>query len=92
MSGGALGTDAAAHWGAIQAMDEIGTPLAGRTVAVFAGGLNYIGPKSNERLFETIINHSGALISELCPRNRSGSQTIPYQEPPDSGAIIHPSS
>ena len=67
MSGGALGTDAAAHWGAIQAMDEIGTPLAGRTVAVFAGGLNYIGPKSNERLFETIINHSGALISELCP-------------------------
>lgn len=48
-------------------MDEIGTPLAGRTVAVFAGGLNYIGPKSNERLFETIINHSGALISELCP-------------------------
>lgn len=67
MSGGALGTDAAAHWGAIQAMDEIGTPLAGRTIAVFAGGLNYIGPKSNERLFETIINHSGALISELCP-------------------------
>lgn len=67
VSGGALGADAAAHWGAIQAMDEIGTPLAGRTVAVFAGGLNYIGPKSNERLFETIINHSGALISELCP-------------------------
>lgn len=67
VSGGALGTDAAAHWGAIQAMDEIGAPLAGRTVAVFAGGLNHIGPKSNERLFETIISHSGALISELCP-------------------------
>ena len=31
VSGGALGTDAAAHWGAIQAMDEIGTPHAGRT-------------------------------------------------------------
>ena len=76
MSGGALGTDAAAHWGAIQAMDEIGTPLAGRTVAVFAGGLNYIGPKSNERLFETIINHSGALISELCPE--------PFRKPDDS--------
>ncbi len=27
VSGGALGTDAAAHWEAIQAMDEIGTPL-----------------------------------------------------------------
>ena len=57
-------------------MDEIGTPLAGRTVAVFAGGLNYIGPKSNERLFETIINHSGALISELCPE--------PFRKPDDS--------
>lgn len=62
-----MGTDAAAHWGVIQAMDEIGAPLAGRTVAVFAGGINHIGPKSNERLFETIISHSGALISELCP-------------------------
>jgi DNA processing protein len=67
VSGGALGTDAAAHWGAIQAMDEIGAPLAGRTIAVFAGGLNHIGPKSNGRLFENIISHSGALISELCP-------------------------
>ena len=61
VSGGALGTDAAAHWGAIQAMDEIGTPLAGRTVAVFAGGLNYIGPKSNERLVAQARARSGAL-------------------------------
>lgn len=67
VSGGALGTDAAAHWGALQAMNEIGSPLAGRTVAVFAGGLNHIGPKSNQRLFEQIESHSGALISELCP-------------------------
>ncbi len=67
VSGGALGTDAAAHWGAIRAMDEISTPLAGRTVAVFAGGLNHIGLKGNERLFEAIENHSGALVSELCP-------------------------
>ena len=80
VSGGALGTDAAAHWGAIQAMDEIGTPLAGRTVAVFAGGLNYIGPKSNERLFETIINHSGALISDsgaiIHPHRSPGTRTL----------------
>ncbi len=41
--------------------------LAGRTVAVFAGGLNHIGPKSNQNLFEQIESHSGALISELCP-------------------------
>ena len=67
VSGGALGADAAAHWGAVKAMDEIGAHLAGRTVAVFAGGLNHIGPKSNQRLFEQVENHSGALISELCP-------------------------
>ncbi len=67
VSGGAMGADAAAHWGAIAAMDEIGAPLAGRTVAVFAGGLNHIGPKANEKLFDSIENHSGALISELCP-------------------------
>ena len=62
-----MGADAAAHWGAIAAMDEIGAPLAGRTIAVFAGGLNHIGPKANEKLFNSIENHSGALISELCP-------------------------
>lgn len=67
VSGGAMGADAAAHWGAIKAMDEIGAPMAGRTIAVFAGGLNHIGPKANENLFNSIENHSGALISELCP-------------------------
>lgn len=67
VSGGALGTDAAAHWGAVKAMDEMSAALAGRTVAVFAGGLNHIGPKSNQNLFEQIESHSGALISELCP-------------------------
>lgn len=54
VSGGALGTDAAAHWGAVKAMDEMSAALAGRTVAVFAGGLNHIGPKSNQDLFEQI--------------------------------------
>lgn len=67
VSGGAMGADAAAHWGAIEAMDEIGAPLSGRTIAVFAGGLNHIGPKANDNLFNSIENHSGALISELCP-------------------------
>ncbi|WP_434735000.1 DNA-processing protein DprA [Bifidobacterium tibiigranuli] len=66
VSGGAFGTDAAAHWGALEASyrDDIG---AGTTVAVFAGGLNHIGPQRNERLFEAILANSGALISELCP-------------------------
>lgn len=60
VSGGAMGTDAAAHWGALAAG-------GGRTVAVFAGGLLHMGPKRNSRLFENIEADGGALISELPP-------------------------
>ena len=60
VSGGAMGTDAAAHWGALAAG-------GGRTVAVFAGGLLHMGPKRNSRLFENIEEDGGALISELPP-------------------------
>lgn len=85
VSGGALGSDAAAHWGALAAMDErtwrdgagadtgesegdaCGVEGVGRTVAVFAGGLNHIGPSTNLLLFERMVEQGGALISELCP-------------------------
>ncbi|NMN01464.1 DNA-processing protein DprA [Bifidobacterium panos] len=67
VSGGALGTDAAAHWGALSATQHRGLEASGRTVAVFAGGLNHIGPPSNLRLFDQITANGGALISELCP-------------------------
>lgn len=67
VSGGAMGADAAAHWGALEAMRRHGAQAAGRTVAVFAGGLNHIGPHSNQRLFDAITASGGALISELCP-------------------------
>ena len=60
VSGGAMGTDAAAHWGALASG-------SGRTVAVFAGGLLHMGPKRNSRLFENIETDGGALISELPP-------------------------
>lgn len=60
ISGGAMGTDAAAHWGALAAP-------GGRTVAVFAGGLLHMGPKRNSRLFQNIEADGGALISELPP-------------------------
>ena len=68
ISGGAYGIDAAAHWGALDAKasaDE-NQPI-GKTIAVFAGGLNNMGPQSNYQLFEQIIANSGACISELCP-------------------------
>lgn len=67
VSGGAFGIDAAAHWGALDAMSGIGAEQSGRTVAVFAGGLNHIGPERNQPLFERIKANGGALISELCP-------------------------
>ena len=66
ISGGALGSDAAAHWGTIAAQEDYGSQ-AGATIAVFAGGLNHIGPKSNLRLFDAIVEHGGALLSEMCP-------------------------
>ena len=68
VSGGAMGADAAAHWGALSAVSSGYDPAAvGRTVAVFAGGLNHIGPHCNRMLFERITAGGGALISELCP-------------------------
>ena len=67
ISGGAYGVDAAAHWGAIAASDAFGTEHSGSTVTVFAGGLNLRGPQRNEGLFDQIIAHDGALISELPP-------------------------
>lgn len=67
VSGGAFGIDAAAHWGALNAMSDLGENESGRTVAVFAGGLNHIGPERNQPLFDRIKANGGALISELCP-------------------------
>lgn len=62
-----MGTDAAAHWGALNALHGRMPANVGRTVAVFAGGLNHIGPMRNRTLFERIEAQGGALISELCP-------------------------
>lgn len=69
ISGGAMGIDAAAHWGSLDArsVTESNNTTSGCTVAVFAGGLNNKGPHSNETLFKQIINNGGACISELCP-------------------------
>ncbi|MBT1161601.1 MULTISPECIES: DNA-processing protein DprA [Bifidobacterium] len=72
VSGGAMGADAAAHWGTLSTVDSaasygLSAQEIGRTVAVFAGGLNHVGPQCNHRLFKRIVGGSGALVSELCP-------------------------
>jgi len=66
-SGLALGIDAAAHDGAVQAN--------GITLVVLATGLDRIYPQTNAFLAERILKNGGALISEYPP----GSPTLPYR-------------
>lgn len=59
ISGLALGIDAVAHQGALEAP-------GGRTVAVLGSGLKAIHPRENRELAERIVTH-GTLLSELRP-------------------------
>ncbi len=65
ITGGAMGIDAQANQGAL---DSGQTP----TMAIFAGGLDHVGPARNMQLFARICENGGALISELPPG------TVPY--------------
>lgn len=56
VSGGALGIDAAAHKGALQA--------GGKTVAVLAGGVDRVYPATHGGLFRA-IRESGCLVSQF---------------------------
>lgn len=57
-SGMAMGTDTAAHRGALRSSND------GATVAVLAGGVDYIWPIENESLYDDIMAR-GAIISEM---------------------------
>ena len=58
VSGMAMGTDTAAHRGALRIGDNI------VTLAVLAGGVDYIWPLENERLYYEIIER-GAIVSDM---------------------------
>jgi DNA processing protein len=59
VSGGAIGIDAAAHGGALEA--------DGPTVAVLAGGLDAPYPARNRPLFDEIVARGGALVATQPP-------------------------
>jgi DNA processing protein len=59
ISGLALGLDAVAHKGALEAK--------GTALAVLAGGLDYLHPVSNRQLAEGILENGGAILSEYAP-------------------------
>ena len=67
VSGLALGVDAAAHEGCLNAN--------GKTVAVLANGLDSVYPRQNENLAKKILESGGALISEY----PLGAPSLPYR-------------
>lgn len=58
-SGMALGIDSLAHWGAIEG--------GGRTIAVVATGPDVCYPSSNKKLYQSIVEGHGIVISEYFP-------------------------
>lgn len=59
VSGLALGCDTFAHKGCLE--------IKGQTVAVMPCGVDIVYPKSNIRLYESILNNNGCIISEYAP-------------------------
>ena len=58
VSGMAMGTDSAAHRGALRAMGDT------QTIAILGGGVDYIWPQENESLYFEILER-GVVLSEM---------------------------
>lgn len=69
VSGMARGCDGAAHRGALNA--------GGRTVAVLAGGADFIYPPEHKRLYNEIISKGGCVLSESPPGTVPLKQLFP---------------
>ena len=67
VSGMAIGLDAAAHSGALEAGQK--------TIAVLAGGVDTIYPPQNENLYYEILNN-GIIISERPPEDLGGAEIL----------------
>ncbi len=95
VSGLALGIDAEAHLGCLEA--------GGKTIAVLGCGLDRFYPSTNERLAKKILERGGAIISEypigspplpyrFLERNRIVSGiargTLVVEAPKESGALV----
>lgn len=71
ISGGAIGVDACAHHGALQANCK--------TVAVLGAGLNINYPRQNEEMRREILEKGGALVSEYIPNMTPSPKTFPQR-------------
>ena len=70
VSGLARGIDTAAHQGSLEA--------GGKTIAVIGCGFNYMYPKENYSLMETIARH-GAVVSEFAFAMPPLKQNFPWR-------------
>jgi DNA processing protein len=71
VSGLAMGIDAEAHAGALQAK--------GRTVAVLGGALDCLFPRENQQLARDIARNGGAVVSEYPFGRQPDRQTFPMR-------------
>jgi DNA processing protein len=69
VSGGAVGIDAAAHAGSVEA--------GGRTVVVLGGGLDHLYPAENRGLFARVVETGGGLLAEADDDQRPATWSFP---------------